>query len=135
MANLIHNFGARKRKWGTSFKRATDATLEVVDEADHHPTDGGSEEQAIVIIDLLEIGFHSQLASETTLSTDLGEVPLTHEKVWKGIPLEQITNQPNKPMSSRSGLSRPLLPDRLLLNSYIPPQGQAPPIEEVSAWA
>ena len=86
-------------------------------------------------MDLLEIGFHSQLASETTLSTDLGEVPLTHEKVWKCIPFEQITNQPDKPMSSRSGLSRPLLPDRILLNSYIPPQGQAPPMEEVSAWA
>ena len=36
MANLIHNFGMRKRKQGASFKRATDATPEVVGEADQH---------------------------------------------------------------------------------------------------
>ena len=35
--------------------------------------------------------------------------------------------------SSRFGRSRSLLLDRLLLYSYIPPQGQAPPMEEVSA--
>ena len=34
--------------------------------------------------------------------------------------------------SSQVGCSRPLLPDWLLLNSYITPQGQAPPMEEVS---
>ena len=42
MVDLIHNFGARKRKQGSSFKRATDATLEVVSEADQHLTGGGS---------------------------------------------------------------------------------------------
>ena len=36
-------------------------------------------------------------------------------------------------MSSQAGRSRSLLPDRLLLYSYIPPMGQAPPMEEVSA--
>ena len=34
MADLVHNFGARKRKRGASFKRATDATPKVVGEAD-----------------------------------------------------------------------------------------------------
>ena len=43
MANLVHNFGARKRKRGASFKRAADATPEVVGEADQHPTSWGSE--------------------------------------------------------------------------------------------
>ena len=56
MVDLIHNFGTRKR--GASFKRATDATLEVVGEADQHPTGEGSEEQAIVVMDSSEIGFH-----------------------------------------------------------------------------
>ena len=36
-------------------------------------------------------------------------------------------------MLSRAGRSRSLLPDQLMLYSYIPPQGQAPPMEEVSA--
>ena len=31
----------------------------------------------------------------------------------------------------RAGRSRSALPDRLLLNSYIPPQSKAPPMEEV----
>ena len=34
MADLVYNFGARKRKRGASFKRATDVTLDVVGEAD-----------------------------------------------------------------------------------------------------
>ena len=84
-------------------------------------------------MDSPEIGFHGQSASETALSADLREVPLTHEEVREGIPSEQIISRPNKATSSRFGRSRSLLPDRLLMNSYIPPYGQAPPMEEVSA--
>ena len=36
MADLIHNFSARKRKRGASFKQTTDVTLEVMGEADQH---------------------------------------------------------------------------------------------------
>ena len=79
------------------------------------------------------MGFQGQSALETTLSTDLGEVSLTHTEVQEDTPSEQIASQPDKATSSRSGRSRSLLPDRLLLNSYIPPQSQAPLIEEVSA--
>ena len=79
------------------------------------------------------MGFHGQSASEITPSTDLGDVPLTHEEVREGIPLEQTTLRPDKATSSRFEHSRLLLPDRLLLYSYIPPQGQDPPLDEVSA--
>ena len=34
MADLVHNFGTRKCKRGSSFKRATDATPEAVGEVD-----------------------------------------------------------------------------------------------------
>ena len=54
-------------------KQMTDATPEVVGEADQHPTSKGSEGQAIVVMDSLEMGFHGQSASETTLSANLGE--------------------------------------------------------------
>ena len=121
MDDLIHNFGARKRKRGASFKRTTDATLGVVGEVDQYPTGEGSDGQAIVIMDSPEMGFHGQSVSETTSSTDLGEVPLTHGEVWEGIPLEQIASWPNKATFSRSWRSRLLLPDWLLLNSYISP--------------
>ena len=43
MTDLVHNFGARKRKRGAIFKRVTDATPKVVGEADQHPTSGGLE--------------------------------------------------------------------------------------------
>ena len=39
--------------------------------------------------------------------------------------------QSNMPKLARIGCKRPLLPDRILLNSYLPPRGPAPPMEEV----
>ena len=62
MNDLVHNFGAWKRKQGASFKQATDAIPQVVGEADQHPTSGGSEEQAIAVMDSPEMGFHGQSA-------------------------------------------------------------------------
>ena len=108
-------------------KRATNSTPEVVGEADQHPTSGGSEGQAIVVMDSPKMGFHGQSTSKIALLAALGEVPLTHEEVREGNPSEQITSRPDKATSSRSGHSRSLLPDRLLLNSYIPPQGPGSP--------
>ena len=131
MVDLVHNFDAWKHKRGASFKRATDATLEVVGEADQHSTGEGSDVQAIVVSDLLEIGFHCQSALETAISADLGEVSLTHVEVLEDTPSGQVASRQDKATSTLAGRGRPLLPDRLFLNSYIPPQGQAPPVEEV----
>ena len=132
MADLVHNFGARKHKRGASFKRVIDATLEVVGKATEHPIGEGLDGQAIVIMDSPEMGFHGQSVFETAPSADLGEVPLTHEEVQEDIPSKQTTSRLAKATSSWSGRSRLLLPDQLLLYSYIPPQDQAPPMEEVS---
>ena len=124
MSDLIHNFGARKHKRGVSFEWTTDVSLEVIGEVDQHSVGGGSEEQAIVVMDSQDMGFHGQLAVETAHLAYLEEVPLTHEEArggWGGVPFEQIDNQPTKAMSSRAGRCRSLLPDRLLLYSYIPP--------------
>ena len=79
--------------------------------------------QAIVISNSPEMGFHGQSAPETTLSMYLGEVSTTHAKVKEDIPSEQVASRRDKATSTRAGRSRPLLPNRLLLNSYIPPQG------------
>ena len=75
MADLVHNFRARKRKRGASFKRATEVTLEVVGEVDQHPIGDGLDGQAIVIVDSPEMGFHGQSAFEAAPPADLGEVP------------------------------------------------------------
>ena len=69
--------------------------------------------------------FHGQSTSETTLSVDLGEVSPTHAEVQENIPPKQITGRLIKAKSTWAGRNTPLLPDWLLLNSYIPPQGQA----------
>ena len=132
MADLIHNFGAQKCKRGASFMQVTDVTHEVVGKATEHPTSEGSNGQAIVIMDSPEMGFHGQSVSKTEPSSDLREVPLTHEEVREDISLEQTTSRPAKATSSRFGRSRPLLLNWLLLYSYIPPQGQPPPMKEVS---
>ena len=79
------------------------------------------------------MGFPSQLVMETTYLANLGAVPLTHEEVREGILLEQTASRQAKAISSRVWRSRSLIPGRLLLYSYIPPQVQAPPMEKVSA--
>ena len=58
MVDLIHNFGSRKRKRGAIFKRVTDGTPEVVDEASQQPTCEGSDVHAIVVLDSPEMGLH-----------------------------------------------------------------------------
>ena len=58
MANLVHNFGARKRKRGANFKQATGATPEVAGEASQQPSEESSNVQALVVSDSPEMGFH-----------------------------------------------------------------------------
>ena len=132
MADLVHNFNAQKHKRGANFKRVTGATPKVVGEASQQPSGKSSDVKAVVASDSPEMGFHGQSASEIALLADLGEVSLTHVEVQEDIPSEQIAGQSDKATSTRAGHSRSLLPDRLLLNSYNPPQGQAPLMEEVS---
>ena len=132
MVDLAHNFGARKCKRSVNFKRAIGATPEVAGEASQQPSDESSDVQEIVFLDSLEMGFHGQSASETTLLGDFGEVSLTYVEVQEEIPSKQIAGWLDKAKSTQAGCSRLLLLDRLLLNSYIPQKGQAPPMEEVS---
>ena len=133
MTDHIHNFGARKRKRGASFNQTADVTLEAMGEANQHSAGRGSKGQAIVVMDSLEMGFHGQPVVESTHLSDLEEVPPSHEEAPGDIPSEQTSSRPSQAMLSQAERSRLLLPDRLLLYSYIPPHDQAPPMEEVSA--
>ena len=90
MVDLVHNFGARKRKCGAIFKRVADATPEVVGEVDQHPTDDGLNVQAIPVSDSPEMPFHGQSAPETALLMDLGEVSPTHTGVQEDIPQSRL---------------------------------------------
>ena len=53
-------------------------------EAEQHSTSGGSEEQAIAVMEFPEMGFHGQLTVETTYSADVEEASLTHEEARGG---------------------------------------------------
>ena len=88
MADPIHNFGARKRKQGASFKGAADVTAELADDAGQPASGEDLDMQAIVISGLPEMGFHGQLALETTLSVDSGEVTPAHAEVREDNPPE-----------------------------------------------
>ena len=101
-------------------------------EASQQSSGGSSDVHAIIVSGSPEMSFHGQTASKTALLVDLGEDSPTHAEVQEDIPSEQIASRSDKAKSTRVRRSRPLLPDRLLLSSYIPPQGQAPPMEEVS---
>ena len=46
---------------------------------------------------------------------------------------ERASGQLERPLYTRAELSKPLLPDRQLLNSYHPPRDLAPPMENVLA--
>ena len=81
MDDLVHNFGAWKRKRGANFKRATGATPEVASEASQQPFGESSDVPAIAVLDLPKKGFHGQSALETTLLVDLGEVSPTYAEV------------------------------------------------------
>ena len=85
---------------------------------------GQSALETTPLVDSREVsptGFHGQSASETALLVDSGEVSPTHAEVREDIPLEQVVGRSNKAKSTRAGHGRSLLPDRMLLNSYIPP--------------
>ena len=60
---------------------------------------------------------------ETAHYSNLEEVPSSHEKARGDIPLEQTASRPSQDMLSRVGHDRLLLPDQMLMYSYIPPQG------------
>ena len=47
-------------------------------------------------------------------------------------PPEQATGQLDKAKYTCVGHRRPLLPNQMLLNSYLPPRDPTPPMEEVS---
>ena len=62
-----------------------------------------------------------------------GEASLTPAAIQVIHPSEQVSGWPERPRYTRAERSRPLLHDRLLLKSYRPPRGPAPPMEKVLA--
>ena len=88
--------------------------------------------QAIVISGSPEMSVDDQSAmGNVTLeeSREASPVPTAFQVVH---PPEQATSQVDRAKYTRTGRRKPLLPDSMLVNSYLPPRGSAPPMEEVT---
>ena len=94
--------------------------------------DGGSEIQTIVILASLEMGSNDQPGSEDIAREEPREeapIPLALQVVH---PSEWLKSLPGVARLALTGRKRSLLPDRILLNSYLPPRSPTPVIEEVA---
>ena len=126
MSNLVHNFATRKRKRDASFKRAVNAIPKLA-------WGEGPDVQAIVISGSREMGSNDQSDMEKATLVESGEASLTPTAIQVIHRPEQAPGWLKRPQYIRTECSRPRLPDRLLLNSYHPPRGLTPPMEEVLA--
>ena len=128
MCDLVHNFAARnrKRKRDASFKWAVDAIREV--------TGGeGPDVQAIVISGSPKMDLNDQPDLENATLMESGEAIPPSTAIQVIHPPKRAPDRLERPLHTRTQRSRPRLPDRLLLNSYHPLQGPAPPMEVVLA--
>ena len=88
--------------------------------------------QAIVISGSPEMGLNDQRGlGNVTLaeSREASPIPTALQVVH---PTQQATGQIDRAKYTWTGRRKPLLPNRMFVNSYLPPRGPAPPMEEVT---
>ena len=88
--------------------------------------------RAIFISGSPEMGLNDQPAPENVALVESREAFPAPAVIQVVHPLEQVVGHSDKAKFTRAGRRRPLFPDRMLLNLYLPPRGPAPPMEEVS---
>ena len=88
--------------------------------------------QAIVISSSLEMGLNDQPALGNITLAESREASPVPAAIQVVNPPEQATDQSDRSKYTRTGRRKPLLPDRMLVNSYLPPRGPTPPMEEVT---
>ena len=131
MSGLVHNFAARKRKRDAMLEQSANAIFEGARGSSQPCPDGGSEVQAIVISGSPEMSVDVQPAMGNVTLEESREGSLVPTALQVVHPLEQATGQVDRAKYTRAGRRKPLLPDRMLVNSYLPSRGSAPPMEEV----
>ena len=78
------------------------------------------------------MSLNDQLATENVTMEDSREASPVPAALQVVHPFEEATNQLDRTKYTRSGRRKPLVPDRMLVNSYLPPRGPAPLMEEVT---
>ena len=127
MTGLLDRYAARKWKRQESSERGPD----LAKGSSQHATDGDSKIHAIVIPGSPEMGSSNRPGPEDVALGEPREatpIPLTLQVIH---PPDRVESQLDMPRLARTGRKRTSLPDRILLNSYLPPRGSAPPMEEV----
>ena len=94
--------------------------------------DGGSEIQTIVIPASLEMGSNDQPGSEDIAREEPREETPIPPALQVVHPPERLESRPGDAKLALTGRKKSLLPDRILLNSYLPPCSPAPVMEEVT---
>ena len=126
MSDLVHNFATRKRKHDAIFKWVAAAIPEVA-------RGEGLDLQAIVISGSPEMRLNDQPALKNATLVESGEASPTPTMIQVIHPPKQASGWQKRLRYTWVERSRPLLPDWLLLNSYLPPRALTPPMEEVLA--
>ena len=128
MTELLDRYVTKKWKWQESSEREPYQA-----EGSNRPTtDGDSQMQAIIILGSPEMGSSDRPGPEDVALGEPREVTpilLTLQVIH---PPDQVESRPDMPKLARTRHKRSLLPDRILLNSYIPPRSPAPAMEEVA---
>ena len=86
----------------------------------------------IIISSSPEMGLNDQSDLENVALAEFEEVFPAPAMIQVVHPLKQAAGQSDKAKYTQTGRKRPLLPDRMLLNSYLLPRNTDPPMEEVT---
>ena len=132
MSGLVHNFAARKRKRDAMLDKSANVVPEGAKGSSQPCSDGGSEVQAIVISGSPKMSVDDQPAMGNITLEESREASLVPVALQVVHPPKQATSQVDRAKYTRAGCRKPLLLDRMLVNSYLPPHGSAPPMEEVT---
>ena len=127
ITRLLDRYAIRKRKRQESSEREPDWA----EGLNRSTTDGDSEMQAIVIPSSPKMGSGDRPGLEDVSLGELREATLIPFALQVIHPLDWVESHPYMPKLAQAGGKRPLLPDRILLNSYLPPCCPAPPMKEV----
>ena len=129
MTGLVDSYTAGKRKRQEDAERETGRA----EGSNRLLTDGGSEMQAIVIPVSLETCSNVQSSIEEIARGEPRESTPIPPVLQVVLPPSQSESCPGNAKLVLSGRKRPLLPNHILLNSYLSPRGLALAMEEVIA--
>ena len=132
MTGLVNCYAARKRKRQENVEQRFEAIVDQADGSSRPSTGGSSEVHAIIILGSPETGSINRLNILENAPGEWGVVASISPTLQIIPPSIQVGSQPGRFEFTRTGLKGPLLPNWILMNSYLPARGSTPPKEEVS---